>query len=78
MGLSATDKILLERIDHDFTYHPPAGDQTQRYVKLRETAKSLALQIVEMCPDSRERSTSLTKLEECVMWANAGIARQAV
>lgn len=76
MGLSATDKLLAERVENDFTYHPPQGDQSQRYIKMRETAKSLALLMVELCPEGRERSTALTKLEEAVMWANAAIARQ--
>lgn len=76
MPLSATDKLLVERIENDFTYHPPAGDQAERYEKLRADAKVLALEIAELCPDSRERSTALTKLEETIMWANAAIARR--
>ncbi|HXA25589.1 MAG TPA: hypothetical protein VNW90_25200 [Acetobacteraceae bacterium] len=76
MPLSATDKMLVERIEGDFTFHAPKGDQPARYQKLRDQAKALALLIVELCPDRRERSLALTKLEECVMWANAGIARQ--
>jgi len=75
MPPSATDKILLERIEHDFTYHAPSGDQPQRYAKIRAMAKDLAIFLAENCPDGREKSTALTKLEECVMWANAGIAR---
>ena len=31
--------------------------------------------LVDECPDSRELSVALTKLEEAVMWANAAIAR---
>lgn len=77
LPLSATDKVLLERIENDFTYHPPKGDQAERYQQMRAMAKSLALQIVGLCPDSRERSVALTKLEESIMWANAAIAREA-
>ncbi|HEY6290744.1 MAG TPA: hypothetical protein VI455_04170 [Terriglobia bacterium] len=75
MPPSATDKILLERIECNFTYHAPQGDQAERYQKMREHARSFALDIVTMCPDSRERSVALTKIEESVMWANAAIAR---
>lgn len=75
MGLSASDKLLVERIENDFTYHPPQGDQAERYVKLRQTGRAFALLLIEMCPDGRERSTALTKLEEAIMWANAAVAR---
>ncbi len=62
-------------IDNNFTYHAPKDDQTARYISIREKGKSFALLINELCPPSRERSLAMTKLEECVMWANASIAR---
>ena len=64
-----------KRIDRDFTYHPPKGNQQARYVEIRDTAKSFALLISDNCPASRERSLALTNLEQAVMWANASIAR---
>ena len=66
---------LEERIESDFTYHPPKGDQTERYVEIRDQAKNLALLMTELCPLSRELSLALTSLEGSVMWANAAIAR---
>lgn len=62
-------------IENNFTYHAPNPDQIERYGILRFDAKELAEQIRDLCPDSRERSLAFTKLEECVMWANAAIAR---
>jgi hypothetical protein len=62
-------------IENNFTYHPPIGNQQQRYVELREKAKELAYLIEALCPDSREKSLALTNLEQSVMWANASIAR---
>lgn len=62
-------------IDNNFTYHAPKGDQQIRYQSIREIAKGLAMFIDDHCPDSREKSLAMTKLEECVMWANASIAR---
>lgn len=76
MALSATDKLRLEQIENNFSYHAPNGDQAEKYVRIRRAAKDLARLTVELCPDSRERSVALTKLEESVMWANASIARQ--
>jgi len=65
----------LEDIAKRFTYHAPKGDQPQRYIDIRENARLLASLIFEKTPESREQSLALTKLEECVMWANAAIAR---
>ncbi len=63
------------RLEKDFSYHPPKEDQVPRYTAIRGNAQSLAGGIMVMCPPSRERSLALTALEECVMWANASIAR---
>jgi hypothetical protein len=62
-------------IEQNFTYHPPTGNQPERYTELRAAALSLAILIVRMTPESREQSLALTKLEEAVFWANASIAR---
>ncbi len=62
-------------IENNFTYHKPFGDQSERYEKLRNKAKELALLILELCPESREKSLANTKLEESIMWANSSIAR---
>lgn len=64
-----------QQIENNFTYHPPHGDQLQRYQMLRNAAKELAVMISETTKPSREQSLALTKLEEAIMWANAGIAR---
>lgn len=61
-------------IDNLFTYHPPHGDQVDRYQQLREAGRQLALQLAELVPGSVERSTALSRLRECIMWANAAIA----
>ena len=69
-----TDEMKV-RIDNNFTYHSPTGDQPERYTQLRAKAKELAYLIAELVPPSREQSVALTQLEDAVMWANAGIAR---
>ena len=68
-------EITKEQIDNNFKYHKPVGTQAEKYVLIRSTAKELATLLNTACPDSRELSLALTKLEECVMWANASIAR---
>jgi hypothetical protein len=69
------DEKMRARLDNDFTYHKPHGNQPERYVQIREKAKSLAELIVESTLPSREQSVALTKLEESVFWTNAAIAR---
>lgn len=69
------DQIKNEQIENNFTYHPPFGTQGVRYGEIRTAAKTLAYLFEFHCPNSRERSLAMTKLEESVMWANAAIAR---
>lgn len=64
-----------ERLDKDFSYHPPAGTQWSCYEGNRDDAKEFAHNLMRRCPPSRELSLALTNLEQCVMWANASIAR---
>ena len=63
------------RIENRFTYHAPKDGQPERYVAIRDKAKELAKLIESECQSSRERSVSINKLDECVMLANASIAR---
>ncbi len=69
-----TEKQISD-LNRRFTYHPPNGSQPERYVAIREKAKELAFLIAMTSKESREQSTALTKVEEAVFWANAGIAR---
>jgi alkyl hydroperoxide reductase subunit AhpC len=66
---------MKERLDNDFTYHPPKEGQAIRYTAIRDKAKELAVLIVQSTPISREQSVSLTELDHVVMMANAAIAR---
>lgn len=61
-------------IEAAFTYHPPFGTQTERYVAIRDKAKELALLIRESTPMCADQTAAIRKLRECVMTANAAIA----
>lgn len=65
----------MKNIENAFTYHAPKPGQPEKYQAIREKAKELAYLIDELVPDSREKSLAQTNLEQAVMWANAGIAR---
>jgi hypothetical protein len=62
-------------IANRFTYHAPKAGQPERYQQIRAAARELADLLTAQCPESRELSLALTKLEEVVFWANAAIAR---
>lgn len=62
-------------LENNFMYHAPTGDKVQRHEEIRNKCKDLAYEIKRLCPDSREQSLALTKLEEVMMWSNAAIAR---
>lgn len=67
--------IRIEEIKHRFKYHKPKEVQIPVYERFREAGKKLALDMLDSQPHSRELSLAITKLEEAIMWANAGIAR---
>ena len=64
-----------QQIENNFTYHEPNRYEIGQLKKIRVYGKILATTVDENVPDSREKSLALTKLEECIMWANAGIVR---
>ena len=71
-------RTINERIENDFSYHAPHGNQAKLYGLIREFAKDYAKFLVANCPASRELSCALTKLDEVVFWGNASIARNKV
>lgn len=66
--------VESQKLENSFTYHAPKEGQTEKYIFLRDKAKELAYNIYCECPESREKSLAITKLEECIMWANKAIA----
>ena len=63
-----------EKLDNDFTYHPPREDQIERYQAIRNQAKHLAQTILECCPPSSKRDTAYSFVTVASMMANASIA----
>ena len=62
-----------KEIENNFTYHAPSTDMPQKFQTLRDKAKELAFLINKLVPSGREQSLAQTKLQEVIMWANAGI-----
>ena len=64
-----------DTLKHRFNYHKPTGNKAVYHQEIRNGCLDLALLINQKCPDSREQSLAITKLEEVMMWAMAAIAR---
>lgn len=66
---------MNQSIENNFKYHAVKEGQAEKYENIRGKAKELAYLIDGLVPNSREKSLAFTQLEQAVMWANAGIAR---
>jgi hypothetical protein len=69
------EKPTRDQLARRFTYHPPKGDQAERYSRIREQIFATATVCVELTPCSPEQSRALNALDEAMMLFNASIAR---
>lgn len=73
-----TDQIsssALADIENRIKYHRPDQDAISRIAAMRHAALSWAADVLALVPAGREQAIALTKIEEALMWSNAGIAR---
>jgi hypothetical protein len=78
MSITSTEAYPLNsELENRFSYHAPKPGQPETYDSIRNSAKALAYFLSDVCPNSRELSTALTKLDEVVFFANAAIARNS-
>lgn len=56
-----------------FDYTSASGENLQKMADLQAIFERLLDHLLALVPSSRERSISVTKLEESAMWANKGI-----
>jgi hypothetical protein len=77
MPLSATDKVVLERVNHTLERFIPETKDKVSADRLREHAEGLALVIIELCNDSYERAMALSRVEEAVMWTITASHRES-
>lgn len=69
-----SNKITLETLEANFTYHPPTEETKAKYAKINEAAKALARVVLETAPDCVMRSAALRHIMQVRMEANAAIA----
>jgi len=67
------------QIEHNFKYHPPVGNAVDVHQEIRLCCRHAANTIDKYLPAAagREKALALTKLEEAMMWACAGVVRHA-
>ncbi len=61
-------------LDDVFSYHPPTGNDLEKYQKIRKAGKHFALVLLNTCVPSADRTAAIRKIREAVMTANAAIA----
>lgn len=70
-------QYALGQIEHWFTYHPPRNVlETHAYEAIRVAGKMFAMTIVLQAPPGPDRTTSILRVREAVMLANAAVACQ--
>jgi len=68
--------IPQQELDTIFRYSAPTQEHRDKFEKLNKIMLEFANAINELCPDSREKSLAITKLDECRFFANAAIVRR--
>lgn len=69
---------LLSRVRNDFRAHAVGAEDSKKMADVRSICSTLAVWLCHNVPAGREQATALTKLEECMFHANAGIARNSI
>lgn len=69
-------ETIKTRVKHDFGYHAPKIPKVgEMHGEIRTKCEELAQFILVTVPTGREQANAITRLEEVMMWANAGLAR---
>jgi len=75
-GENYVPPVDYDDLDRRMGYHPADADRATLHQSVREAARRMAVTISQDVPEGRERALALTKVEEAMFWANAGIARE--
>jgi hypothetical protein len=75
-SLRGREELSRQEIERRFSHHRPDAARAAIHAVLRDLVITLAHEISGYVPAGRERAIALTKLEECLFWANAAVARE--
>lgn len=69
-------QLSIEELQNRFEWHTPQDAETAKaHSNVRHLCLDLAIALNNVVPEGREKALAITKLEEVMMWSNAGIAR---
>jgi len=68
--------VTTQELDIRFSYHKPIGNQAARHERVKSLCRSLAKELCDITPESREQSCMLTNLDQVMFYASAAIARR--
>lgn len=63
-----------DEIENRFGFHPATDETREKHLEIREAFIELGKLLVELLPESREKSLAFTALQEASMWSNAAVA----
>ncbi len=69
-------RVTSEEIDRRFQWYDATEDQVERMRQARNAFAVLGQTVNDLVADSREKSLTLTHLEEALMWTSLGIVRE--
>ena len=80
--MTKSKKTILDRVTKDFAFRPcPIGADPERHAD-REHVRSIlggaALDLVRICPESRELNHALNRIDEALSWCHSAIDRHGV
>lgn len=67
----------MDDLVNRFRFHKASESKGATHGLVRSKCYDLATELNELLPEGREKSLTLTKLEEVMFWANAAIARSS-
>jgi hypothetical protein len=77
-AIKRVPQLSNDELINRFRFHPAKDELTKKsHEWVRNACLELAAGLNSAVPDGREKALALTKLEEVMMWANAGIARNS-
>ena len=75
---SPYEEFWYNEIQEGFKYHKPNEEQIKAIDAIRSKSKELAELIVDLVPEGAEKMQAITYIRQAIMFANAGIAINAV